>query len=853
MDIERGIIKGLFYDYPIEAAVAVLGKRKDFVKDEFLNVLPEVMRWRVPEYTTTETDMMTQQLKDEYKGLIPSIHHLFKTLHKDDAEQLLTLDYQDHRNPIVVFDKLFRWKDITTFVGEDLLTTAFVAHKDLEDSKLREVFLWDDILHHNSELLNDVLDKGLSDLHAHWNATSDVFHLNWISLMNKIDIHGFDKLHTSQDIDLMSTFTGKKCSMRQLCVAAAYLRYAFYALLLQPCKLLHDSVKVHKAIDILKDDAAALFEISNLQASISTALIASLPSTDGRHVDYCIIPSEEVLENKGDANMLYQGERALLYTFFKKYYTKDNECVALAPYFYLYLLLKTRIRREFVQINSLKGFKNFQTYQDRKGILLKEHSVLSDNYAVIALQTSLDKKQRGYIEGRVSPTRTKDICQANYSHSLFGGNDAFTSRSNGILRPDKKVGATAHFIKEGYEKLRKDLSLEEDGICRYKRYRLKCQKQIMKLLKQYDSQQQWGTNNKPYFVGIDAASTEMFCRPEVYGHIFRYAKTRGLNGRTYHVGEDFLDLTDGLRAIDEAILFLNLGKGNRIGHALALGIDAKKYYEKRHYKTILSKQDLLDDCVWTYMHAHELNVSMTTNFATDLTEKALQLYNEIGYQQTWSIQNYWHSMLLRGDDPLCDVERCIDPAKRIAQTQWEQTSHVYDKRMEVVYSDKTAVEINKEYQFFQGIKHNGVEMVKYEWDPEIVQVIEQLQDAMRKEIAERQIGIECNPTSNLKIGYIDLYQNHPLLTKFHPIQADSKYPSLLTSINTDDRGVFHTSAYEEYSLIALALKKRREDKNENSLADKECRSFNYKEIVDYIADIQHISEQQRFDQKSRTM
>ena len=83
-----------------------------------------------------------------------------------------------------------------------------------------------------------------------------------------------------------------------------------------------------------------------------------------------------------------------------------------------------------------------------------------------------------------------------------------------------------------------------------------------------------------------------------------------------------------------------------------------------------------------------------------------------------------------------------------------------------------------------------------------------MQEEMRRFVSEKKISIECCPTSNLKIGYIDRYENHPLLTKFYPIDAKVDTPLIKSSINTDDRGVFYTSIYEEYSLIALALYKK---------------------------------------------
>ena len=75
---------------------------------------------------------------------------------------------------------------------------------------------------------------------------------------------------------------------------------------------------------------------------------------------------------------------------------------------------------------------------------------------------------------------------------------------------------------------------------------------------------------------------------------------------TYHAGEDFLDIIDGLRAIDEAIIFCGLERGCRIGHALALGINPQDYYEYKNQKIILTKQVLLDDLAWMICRPYEL-------------------------------------------------------------------------------------------------------------------------------------------------------------------------------------------------------------------------------------------------------
>ena len=69
-----------------------------------------------------------------------------------------------------------------------------------------------------------------------------------------------------------------------------------------------------------------------------------------------------------------------------------------------------------------------------------------------------------------------------------------------------------------------------------------------------------------------------------------------------------------------------------------------------------------------------------------------------------------------------------------------------------------------------------------------------------------------------------------MIKKFYPIDEKPNYPFIKCSINTDDRGVFYTSLYEEYSLIALALKKKRDD-------DTNKRLYNDETIINYISKI----------------
>ncbi|MBP3602523.1 MAG: hypothetical protein J6J79_00060 [Lachnospiraceae bacterium] len=147
--------------------------------------------------------------------------------------------------------------------------------------------------------------------------------------------------------------------------------------------------------------------------------------------------------------------------------------------------------------------------------------------------------------------------------------------------------------------------------------------------------------------GIDACSMEIGCRPETYATEYRYIRQtvknrrtfswyKNLNdnfkswGMTYHVGEDFLDIIDGLRAVDEAVKFLELEKGGRLGHALVLGIAPQEYYELKRFSVCLRKQDCLDNVIWLMFRALELNVSISTNYRAEMENFALDIYVYMG-------------------------------------------------------------------------------------------------------------------------------------------------------------------------------------------------------------------------------
>jgi hypothetical protein len=95
-------------------------------------------------------------------------------------------------------------------------------------------------------------------------------------------------------------------------------------------------------------------------------------------------------------------------------------------------------------------------------------------------------------------------------------------------------------------------------------------------------------------VGLDIASEETAAGNEVFAPAIRFLRSYSGTGDTdyytlrqrrshrasrrsaplrltCHAGEDFEHILSGMRAIDEAVTFLEMAPGDRIGHGLAIG------------------------------------------------------------------------------------------------------------------------------------------------------------------------------------------------------------------------------------------------------------------------------------------
>lgn len=460
-------------------------------------------------------------------------------------------------------------------------------------------------------------------------------------------------------------------------------------------------------------------------------------------------------------------------------------------------------------------------------LILQDSKGKQDELVRLALNESLTKKNMLSLEAR--------ICPKNTSAKLIKN-----------LKKYKRI-VKSEPVNDGYDKLIYVLHFPKlfdrpfkDGVPRNNNVRKMAARQARSIVAMLDKN---GEINQ-HIKGIDACSSEIACRPEVFGQIYRYLTAKRVKVEnasrfhncedvqnlqmTYHVGEDFFDIIDGLRAIDEVLLFCNYRRGSRLGHALALGISPEKYYAMKGYKVALSKQILLDDIVWLYCRSGELGCSLDEKLKTNLIEKYTLLYKEIyennvGNGSCPSIHEYYQSWKLRGDNP-----QCYRLEEKEFNAALETTELVYFDRFRFNPRVDNNLRRNKRYRdlyyyyhFNKKVREKGNEVTEFKVTKEYIKLVRIMQDKMIAELACKGIGIETNPSSNYLIGTIKKYEEHPILRfNSRKLKATNTGENLCVSINTDDQGVFDTLLENEYALMTLALKKATDD-DMNALYDIE--------------------------------
>jgi hypothetical protein len=262
---------------------------------------------------------------------------------------------------------------------------------------------------------------------------------------------------------------------------------------------------------------------------------------------------------------------------------------------------------------------------------------------------------------------------------------------------------------------------------------------------------------------------------------------------TVHAGEDFAHLLTGLRLVDDAIVYFGLGEGDRIGHALALGVDANRWADRAGRIPIM-RETRLFDLAW------ELSWYRRSRTAVPKRRRSL-LENEIGrlIQAIFNVRcdhqdiaslvadlhdgvALWRMGFPNGPAP---------PSARLGESNADNGS-ARDALLLAYLTDPAVFRSGRQIEWV---------------DPELEaegDILAEIQAGIRASLSQREITVEVNPSSNLLIGDLGELSQHPLW-RLHPPRDALEAPSLMLCIGSDDPLTFGTNLPQEYQLVNDAL------------------------------------------------
>ncbi len=797
------------------------------------------------------------EIRNKYQFLKEKIEgeNVFLTIW-DFAGKVLIYDGNEIKCRI---DEMLRWREISFQLGQDLFTCAFLANQAVKKGIRIEKFSWAPIILSDDRRLYNILKKGIAENHFHLNGSAKIFELNWICLMNLIENrrHDFKKIsdtlqtHRMEDAGIQT----HRESLYEICQKAALYRIYLFACLREDDFLLQKVEEIHKKIE---QGIPVSFLTSKIQDIITLAkyLYGAMVDrcetenkdgkavTDEKHIlDYAL--EKTMIHKNNNECRLLSGERKFLYDCFEAVIRgKFDEMQSNV--FYRYLSIRTRFRGELIQVNRQVGFANFSNYERRKEAFIEQIPMYEEELIRLAINEPLSKDYMKYLEARICPSDTPSALYRKIQRYQKVANESSSDKLSYILHfPKEKDTKFEKFMPRHYI-LRKSVMVKS--------------KSIAKLLNAE-------TSARDCIRGIDACANEVNCRPEVFAQSFRFLSDIMFESKyicnsqeenimtklctTYHAGEDFLDIVDGIRAMDEAMLFCGLGKGSRIGHGLALGIDPYSYYCYKGKIIVMEKQRLLDNIVWLLCKSDELGIDIDRSLRTELEGRFYELYKEIydkiiGHEVT--LLDYYHSWKLRGDNPALywqesgEIKEIVKERKNAVIPYDRYGFNDQIENIEVIRDIGYIRKIYHAYHFNKTVREKGNEMITQKVGKRYADVVKQVQDCMIHQLVMRGIGIESNPSSNYLIGTIKKYDEHPILRfNSRKLGNASTNMSLSVSINTDDQGVFDTLLENEYALMLLALKKARDDEGQYK--------YDIEDIYEWIDYVRDMGMQQVFNPK----
>lgn len=380
-----------------------------------------------------------------------------------------------------------------------------------------------------------------------------------------------------------------------------------------------------------------------------------------------------------------------------------------------------------------------------------------------------------------------------------------------------------------------------------------------------------------WFRGLDVAGDENALKIEWFAPVLRWLRSgfkfqledeRAGTGfhLSIHVGEDYAHPASGMRHIDETVRFCEMREGDRLGHALALGI-VPKQWAARQGEMMLPLDEHLDNLVWLWHHASVLSgvlplaqqvlplferrimrfwrlsrwwqvpdwmveddrgcngkaaVAQVANFEIAPLRHATP--NDL-YQAWWLRRNCHYRRSKVGDGwPVTSQELCALPDYQELSERRTLSSQLYQARHDWLASLTEAPlvivrmgdEAASHAGFHPKLGRKADENILEDVDtPAELDFMHALQDWLLTEYDKLGLIIEANPTSNVYIARLKSHAEHPIFRWYPPDESALESGAaanlyglrrgpVRVLVNTDDPGIMPTTLRTEFLLLREA-------------------------------------------------
>lgn len=746
-----------------------------------------------------------------------------------------------------VFDKVEIWNLLGRMISTDVIVVAFFVLVGLEevfylDKQTGGILLAD-------KVLNKILQKGLAETHMHFNAGVEFSYL-W---QRKTDFRIWGK-----EKDLEGFFPYILYRMLWAEYLETSMEVKFEVFLRREYEA--EFCDLNNMLNLLCDKEK-YFSISDkvgekLYMDLSRKWHNKYPNFDDQSEEFLfstVYKKYKVYRTYSEIILLF---RTLWY--FKKY-DGANETEEL-HLFLQYLRMKNQYFSQVVQANQIQGLSNFSKFYGKmsKELWLQYDS---ENRSRIVFKSIANNSNLKKIELRATPrVRIQSdnvyykyesakrerkieilecilpIFRAFREHILNSVEIAEESVKNcenevQIIEALKRVnismptiGIIFHFRKEDSidNKIADFCWLSEvSDIKTESRHLVKWRRAMVETAKSIEELRSEIPKLSEYIVGIDAASEENRAEPWIFAPVYAAIRNRTITkpkmlstdgrllqihniGFTYHVGEEFRHILSGLRHIDEVIQHFHYKAGDRLGHALALGIDMKEWMEKNK-TVIIPIQEHMENLLWVWgklVHdGWEIKVN-TEILVGEIMELAKKIYGEInGLSVHMLYDAYIKKFKLRYEKNFIKMkEHMVEFQKSVAHEHFCKFYNL-NSPYGIFWSTEKIFCTYFCPIFYQKFKTPiFVQVNEKQYD-----MLSGIQECLIDQVEKIGIYVEANPTSNLSIGDIkELYSEPILKLNSKELEKEQEHEVLIT-INSDDPIIFNTSSENELAYVYHAL------------------------------------------------